>query len=60
MVSTIICAISSSLISYGLYYNEDPTHYFYMKNSGFVITGLVLMMLNYGCSMGPIFDVYVE
>ena len=60
LVSTIICAISSSLISYGMYYNEDPTHLFFTKNSGFVITGLIFLMLNYGSSVGPIFDVYVD
>ena len=60
MVSTIICAISYSLISYGMYYNEDPKNLFWTKNSGFVICGLVLMMLNHGSSVGPVFDLYLD
>lgn len=60
MISTIVCAISCSLISYGLYYNEDLKNIFWTKNSGFIISGLVLMMLNHGSSLGPIFDVYLD
>ncbi len=58
LASTIICAISCSLISYGLYYNEGQI--FVTKSSGFVTTGLILLMLNHGCSVGPIFDIYVQ
>jgi hypothetical protein len=59
-VSTIACAIASSLISYGLYYNEDPVHLFWNKNSAFIIIGLIILMINYGISVGPIFDIYIE
>lgn len=60
LIGTAGCILASALICYGLYYNEDPKNVFYLKNSGFIITGLIIFALNYGCIVGPIFDVFIE
>jgi hypothetical protein len=58
--STVVCTLSNALISYGMYYNEDPKHLAYTKNSGFVIAGLVLLVINFGSCVGPVFDQFIE